>query len=56
MTTVTINNKKFVLIEQKKFETLQLIAAQKATPSKKLSLAAGKKHALQLIKKLAKEF
>jgi hypothetical protein len=55
MSTVTIDNKKFVVIEQKKFEKLQLLAAQKTTPSKKLSLAAGKKHALKLIEKWAKE-
>jgi hypothetical protein len=55
MSTVTIDNKKFVVIEQKKFEKIQLLAAKKSTPSKKLSLAAGKKHALKLIDKWAKE-
>ncbi len=55
MSTVTIDNKKFVVIEQKKFEKIQLLAAKKSVPSKKLSLAAGKKHALKLIDKWAKE-
>ena len=49
METLTIDNKKFVVIEQKRFEKIQLIAAQKLPPAKKLSLAAGKKHAYKLI-------
>ncbi len=55
MENITINKKKFVVIEQKELDKLQLLAAQKATPVKKLSLAAGKKHALKLIDKWAKE-
>jgi len=55
MGTLTIDKKKFVVIEQKEFEKLQLLAAQKNTPVKKLSLAAGKKHAYKLIDKWAKE-
>lgn len=55
MSTLTIDNKKFVVIEQKEYEKLQLLAAKKTTPAKKLSLAAGKKHALKLIDKWAKE-
>ena len=55
MSTLTIDNKKFVVIEQKKYEKLQLLAAKKTKPAKKLSLAAGKKHALNLIDKWAKE-
>jgi hypothetical protein len=55
MGTLTIDNKKFVVIEQNKFDKLQLLAAQKTTPVKKLSLAAGRKHAHKLIDKWAKE-
>ena len=55
MATLTINKKKFVVIEQKEFDKLQLLAAQKNPPVKKLSLAAGKKHAYKLIDKWAKE-
>jgi hypothetical protein len=55
METLTIEKKKFVIIEQKKFDKLQLMAAKKADPVKKLSLAAGKKHAYKLIDKWAKE-
>jgi len=54
MGTLTINKKKFVVIEQKEFYKLQLLAAQKTLPAKKLSLAAGKKHAHKLIDKWAK--
>ena len=41
-------------MEQKEYEKLQLLAAQKIAPAKKLSLAAGKKHAYKLIDKWAK--
>jgi len=54
METLTIDKKKFVVIEQKEFDKLQLLAAQKTPPAKKLSLAAGKKLAYQLIDKWAK--
>jgi hypothetical protein len=54
MSTFTVDKKKFVVIEQKKFDKLQLLAAKKATPVKKLSLAAGKKHAYKLIDTWAK--
>ena len=55
MGTLTIDKKKFVVIEQKEFDKLQLLASQKNTPAKKLSLAAGKKHAYKLIDTWAKE-
>lgn len=54
MSTLIIDKKKFVVIEQKKYDKLQLLAAHKTTPAKKLSLAAGKKHAHKLIDKWAK--
>lgn len=54
MGTLIIDKKKFVVIEQKKYDKLQLLAAQKTTPAKKLSLAAGKKHVHKLIDKWAK--
>ena len=54
MGTLTIDKKKFVVIEQKEYDKLQLLAAQKTTPAKKLSLAAGKKHAYKLIDKWVK--
>ncbi len=38
MGTLTIDKKKFVVIEQKEFDKLQLLAAQKTTPARKLSL------------------
>jgi hypothetical protein len=51
---LAVNKKKLVVIEQKEFDKLQLLAAQKTAPAKKLSLAAGKKHAHKLIDKWAK--
>ena len=54
MGTLTIDKKKFVVIEQKEYDKLQLLAAKKIQPAKKLSLAAGKKHAYKLIDKWAK--
>ena len=54
MGTLTIDKKKFVVIEQKEFDKLQLLAAKKNVPAKKLSLEAGRKHALKLIDKWAK--
>ena len=54
MGTLTIDKKKFVVLEQKKYDKLQLLAAQKTAPAKKLSLAAGKKHAYKLIDKWGK--
>ena len=55
MGILTINKKKFVVLEQKEFDKLQLLAAKKTPPVKKLSLAAGKKLAYKLIDKWAKE-
>ncbi|MBO9592341.1 MAG: hypothetical protein J7599_05475 [Niabella sp.] len=51
MGTLVIDKKKFVVIEEKKFEKLELLAAQKTAPAKKLSLAEGKKMAHKLIDK-----
>jgi hypothetical protein len=54
MDTFTVNKTKFVVIEQKEFDKIQLRAAKKTTSVKKLSLTAGKKHAYKLIDKWAK--
>lgn len=43
METITISNKKYVVIEQKKFERLQKLAAKKMPTQKKLSLEEGRK-------------
>jgi len=55
MTHITIDRKKYVLVSEKEYHALQVRAALKTKPVKKLSLAAGKKHALKLITKWAKE-
>ena len=55
METITIEKKKYVVVEQKKFEQLQSLAAAKVSPQKKLSLKAGKAMAYKLIDKWAKE-
>jgi hypothetical protein len=54
METLTLDKKKFVVIEQGEFDKLQLLAAKKTSPAKKLTLAAGKKHAYKMIDKWAK--
>ncbi len=54
MDTLTINKTKFVVIEQREFDKIQLTAAQKTPLAKKLSLSAGRKLALKLIDKWAK--
>jgi len=55
MELLKIDKKKFVVIEQTAFDKIQLRAARKTSPVKKLSLSAGKKHALKLIDKWSKE-
>ena len=55
MTTVILDKKKYVIIELEKFEELQLEAARKTEPVKKLSLGKGKQHAYRLVDKLAKK-
>ena len=54
MGTLTIDNKKYVVIEQEKFDKIQLLAAQKSLPVKKLTLEEGKKHAYKLVDTWAK--
>ena len=53
--TIIRESKKFVVIEQKEFEKIQLLAAQKSSPVKKLTLAACKKIAYKLIETEIKE-
>jgi hypothetical protein len=55
MNTLTISNKKYVLVEEKDYTKLQVAAARKAAPVKKLTLAQGRKHAHKLIDKWVKE-
>lgn len=52
---LTLNKKKYVVIEQKEFDKLQLLAAQKSATVKKFSLASGKKHTYKLIELWEKE-
>lgn len=54
MTTIVLDKKKYVLIEQKEFEKIQQKAASKNLPVKKMSLSQGKKHAYKLIDAWAK--
>jgi hypothetical protein len=54
MGTLIIDKKKFVVIEQKDFDKIQLLAAKKTAPVKKLTLTAGRKHAHKLIDEWAK--
>jgi len=55
MNTIILDKKKYVVVEQERFEELQLKAAQKTEPVKKLSLLKGKQHAYKLIDSWAKE-
>ena len=55
MNTVTIGKKEYVLVSKKQYDALLLKAAAKTAPSKKLSLAQGKKLAYKLIDQWAKE-
>jgi hypothetical protein len=55
MSTVVTDKKKYVIVEQKAYDKLQLLAAQKNTPSKKMTLAAGRKKAYRMIDEWAKE-
>ena len=54
MPEVTIDKKKYVLIPEKEYHALRIRAALKVRPVKKLSLAAGKKHADKFIDRWAK--
>ncbi len=54
METLILNKKGFIVLEQNDFEEIQLKSAQKTTTIKKLSLNAGRNHAIRLIDKWAK--
>ena len=53
--TITIDNKQYVVVPKKEYETLLIKAAAKTTPSKKLSLEQGKSLAYKLIDGWANE-
>jgi hypothetical protein len=55
MQSITIDKKKYVLIEEKQLSKIQLLAAKNVTPHKKMSLAEGKKMAYKLIDQWEKE-
>ena len=54
MNSLIINKKKYIVIEQEKFEELQQRAAQKTTSAQKLTLLKGKLHAYKLVDKWGK--
>jgi len=54
MNTLTIENKKYVVISQKEYENLRTKAVSKSAPARKLSLTEGKKLAYKMIDKWAK--
>jgi hypothetical protein len=54
MNTLTIENKKYVVIPEKEYEQLKEKAVSKTISAKKLSLTAGKKLAYKMIDKWAK--
>lgn len=55
MSTLTIENKEYVVLPKKDYEALRVKAARKTPSARKLSLKQGKKLAYQLIDKWAKE-
>ena len=55
MNTLTIDNKKYVVIPKKEYETLRTKAVSKSASARKLSLSEGKKLAYKMIDKWAKE-
>ncbi|MBL0144507.1 MAG: hypothetical protein IPP48_00750 [Chitinophagaceae bacterium] len=54
MNTLLIDKKKYVLLKAKDYEALQVKAASKTAPVKKLTLQQGKKLAYKLIDQWAK--
>jgi hypothetical protein len=54
MNTLTIDNKKYVVVPQKEYENLRTKAVSKSVSAKKLSLTEGKKLAYKMIDKWAK--
>jgi hypothetical protein len=54
MNTLTIDNKKYVVIPKKEYEDLRTKAVLKSVSAKKLSLSEGKKLAYKMIDKWAK--
>jgi len=55
MNTLTIENKKYVVISEKEYEALRTKAVSKSASARKLSLNEGKKLAYKMIDKWAKE-
>ena len=55
MTEIVIDNKKYYLVPEKEYLTLQRKAALKNKPEKTLSLKEARIHSKQLISKWAKE-
>ena len=54
MNTLTIDNKKYVVLSQKEYDDLRMKAVSKAIPAKKNSLKEGKKLANKITDKRAK--
>ena len=54
MNTLTIDNKKYIVIPQKEYEDLRSKAVSKSASARKLSLSEGKKLAYKMIDKWAK--
>ena len=49
MAEIELDKKSYVIIRKEDYEQLQLAAAKKTSPIKKLSLTKGRQHAYQLI-------
>ncbi len=55
MTTVVIDKKKYVILSEKEYQTLQKKAALKSKPEKLLSIASARTRSKKLISKWANE-
>ncbi len=55
MTRVIIDKKKYVILTEKEYQTLQKKAALKSRPEKTLSIASARAHSKKLIRKWAGE-
>ena len=55
MTEIVIDNKKYVLLPKKSYETLQKKAALKTSPEKLLSIEEARAYSKKLIRKWAAE-
>jgi hypothetical protein len=55
MTSIVIDNKKYILLAEKEYQALQKKAALKSKPQDTFTIADARSHSKKLIRKWAKE-